>query len=92
MVSYKVKVYTGHARGAGTDAHVHIKISGERGDSGVRELRKSGSHTNKFERGKVDEFTIEVGFSRTLRPLSKLHKSSSWIEFSHILEAVERSV
>jgi len=58
-ISYNVKVKTGDVRNAGTDADVSLKIFGSRGDTGVKVLRSSDNHTNKFERGKVDEFKIE---------------------------------
>ncbi|XP_053384453.1 lipoxygenase homology domain-containing protein 1-like isoform X6 [Mercenaria mercenaria] len=56
---YLVQVYTGSRSMAGTDANVYINIFGERGDTGVRALRKS-QNVNKFEKGKMDEFEIEA--------------------------------
>ena len=44
---YKVTVYTGDKRGAGTDANVYITLFGEMGDSGERKLDTS---SNNFER------------------------------------------
>ena len=49
---YKVQVFTGSKSMAGTDANVYINVFGERGDTGVRALRKS-QNFNKFEKGKV---------------------------------------
>jgi hypothetical protein len=46
---YKVTVYTGDKRGAGTDANVFITLFGDAGDSGERKLDTS---KNNFERGK----------------------------------------
>ncbi len=46
---YKVTVYTGDKRGAGTDANVTINIFGENGNSGERKLDNS---KNNFERKK----------------------------------------
>ena len=45
---YKVTVYTGDKKGAGTDANVTITIFGDGGDSHERKLR---SKKNNFERG-----------------------------------------
>ena len=56
---YKVSVATGKKFGSGTDANVHINIMGANGDTGVRKLRKSATHTNMFEAGNTDEFVIE---------------------------------
>ncbi|KAL4225448.1 Lipoxygenase y domain-containing protein 1 [Mactra antiquata] len=53
---YKVTVYTGNVRGAGTDANVYIVLFGENGDSGQKFLDDSN---NNFERGKSDQFVIE---------------------------------
>ena len=50
---YKVHVFTGDVKGAGTDANVFITIYGEYGDSGERQLGKSETYSNKFERGNV---------------------------------------
>ncbi|KAI3372735.1 hypothetical protein L3Q82_023197 [Scortum barcoo] len=57
---YKVTVRTGDMYGAGTDANVFLTIYGDLGDTGERKLSKSENNKNKFERGKVDKFTIEA--------------------------------
>ena len=44
---YKISVYTGDKRGAGTDANVYIIMFGENGDSGDKFLDDS---KNNFER------------------------------------------
>ena len=59
-MTYNVKIKTGDIRNAGTDAHVHLKIFGDKGDTGDRELKKSENTWNKFERGRVDDFKIEA--------------------------------
>ena len=56
---YKVAVYTGKVRGAGTDANVFCNIFGTYGDSGDRFLRKSANR-NKFENGQLDEFEVKA--------------------------------
>lgn len=50
---YKVHVFTGDVKGAGTDANVFITLYGEYGDTGERQLAKSETYSNKFERGNV---------------------------------------
>jgi hypothetical protein len=37
-----------------------LKIFGEKGDSGNRELKNSENTSNKFERGRLDDFKIEA--------------------------------
>ena len=57
--SYNVKVKTGDVSNAGTDADVHLKIYGEKGDTGTMRLEYSDNSSNKFEKGRVDNFKIE---------------------------------
>jgi hypothetical protein len=45
-----VRVNTGDEIGAGTDANVFITITGEKGDTGERQLKVSETNKNKFER------------------------------------------
>ena len=59
-MKYKVDVFTGNEKGAGTDANVFITIYGQHGDSGKHKLSKSDTHVNKFEKGKLDTFHIQV--------------------------------
>ena len=51
---YKVTVYTGDKRGAGTDADVFVTLFGEGGDSGERKL---DTKRNNFERGQYVQST-----------------------------------
>ena len=51
---------TGDIRGAGTDANAYVKIFGCEGDTGKIALKQSENTKNKFERGRVDQFTIEA--------------------------------
>ena len=53
VVKYKVLVYTGKKRGAGTDADVFLNIFGSQGDTGERLLTRSALNKNKFESGQV---------------------------------------
>ncbi|KAK2516978.1 Loxhd1 [Columba guinea] len=57
--TYTVKVKTGDKKNAGTDANVFITLYGSKDDTGTVSLKASKINKNKFERGKVDEFTVE---------------------------------
>ncbi|XP_054253211.1 lipoxygenase homology domain-containing protein 1 [Indicator indicator] len=57
--TYTVKVKTGDKKNAGTDANVFITLYGSKDDTGIVRLKASKINKNKFERGKVDEFTVE---------------------------------
>ncbi|XP_050185812.1 lipoxygenase homology domain-containing protein 1 [Myiozetetes cayanensis] len=57
--TYIVKVKTGDKKNAGTDANVFIILYGSKDDTGTVSLKASKINKNKFERGKVDEFTVE---------------------------------
>ena len=59
VMSFHVSVETGNVSGAGTDAKVSLKITGEKGDTGDRYLATAENRKNKFEKGNVDEFIIE---------------------------------
>jgi len=50
---YEVHIFTGDIKSAGTDANVFITIFGEYGDTGERQLSKSSTYSDKFERGHV---------------------------------------
>ena len=57
IVSYKITVFTGDRRGAGTDANVFIELTGEDGKtSGIHTLENDA---NNFERKKEDIFGID---------------------------------
>ena len=58
--SYHVHVKTGDKRGAGTDADVHLKIFGGKGDTGLMQLKNADNTSNKFERGRTDLFKLEA--------------------------------
>uniref|UniRef100_A0A8C0FBY8 Lipoxygenase homology domains 1 n=1 Tax=Bubo bubo TaxID=30461 RepID=A0A8C0FBY8_BUBBB len=57
--TYTVKVKTGDKKNAGTDANVFITLYGSKDDTGIVSLKASKINKNKFERGKVDDFTVE---------------------------------
>lgn len=78
QVSYKVTVYTGGDKGSGTDADVAVTFAGERGESGPHKLLGTG---DLFERGQVDDFSIEtndVGDLKTLRVELLAAGTSEW--------------
>lgn len=77
LVPYEVAVVTGKARGAGTDATVHITLIGENGDTGDRELRKSKEHWNKFESGHTDTFIVEAADLGELKVLQVWHDNDA---------------
>ena len=52
-LEYVVRINTGDEIGAGTDANVFITITGEKGDTGERQLKESETNKNKFERKQV---------------------------------------
>ena len=57
--TYQVDVYTGDKFGCGTDANVYCTIFGDKGDTGKRQLERSETHTNKFERKQLDRFRVQ---------------------------------
>ncbi|TSK72011.1 Lipoxygenase homology domain-containing protein 1 [Bagarius yarrelli] len=60
LVKYRVTVCTGNITGSGTDASVHMSLTGDLGDTGDRFLFMSKTNVNKFEKGNTDEFVIEA--------------------------------
>ncbi|KAL5006870.1 hypothetical protein ScPMuIL_015676 [Solemya velum] len=72
---YKISVYTGDKRGAGTDANVYVTVFGENGDSGEKKLH---SKKNNFERKQVDEFVIESACLGRINRLRIGHDNSGF--------------
>ena len=62
---------TGDCRGAGTDANVFIQLFGENGKTGTHNLDSS---SNDFERGQVDEFSVEC------LDIGELKRSQNWVK------------
>ncbi|OAF63637.1 hypothetical protein A3Q56_08658 [Intoshia linei] len=60
LTTYLIKVATGNVWGAGTDANIHIVLYGTKDDSGIINLKNSETHKNKFERGTIDKFSVEL--------------------------------
>ncbi|XP_065836583.1 lipoxygenase homology domain-containing protein 1-like [Oscarella lobularis] len=84
VVHYRVSVFTGDVRGAGTDSNVFLTLYGEEGDSGERKLQKSQTHMNKFERGQEDVFRIEAANLGRLEKIKIRHDSSSLKKSWHL--------
>lgn len=60
-VSYHISVKTGDIPGASSDSKVFIKLYGEKADSSKEPLLVSDNDLgNYFERGRVDEFTLDM--------------------------------
>ncbi|KAK2194040.1 hypothetical protein NP493_3g07026 [Ridgeia piscesae] len=72
---YKVTVFTGDKKGAGTDADVFITMFGDLGDSGERRLDTS---KNNFERAQQDEFVLECPSLGTLHRVRISHDNSGF--------------
>ncbi|XP_075255415.1 lipoxygenase homology domain-containing protein 1-like isoform X2 [Convolutriloba macropyga] len=77
-VKYKVDVYTGNEKGAGTDANVFLQIFGDLGDSGRQKLSKSTTYTDKFEKGHKDSFDLQLLDLGKLHKLIIEHDNSNW--------------
>ncbi|XP_061589573.1 lipoxygenase homology domain-containing protein 1 [Cololabis saira] len=58
--TYTVRVKTGDKKYAGTDANVFMTLYGTKDDTGKINMKASKTHKNKFERGLIDEFTVEA--------------------------------
>ncbi|XP_030006124.1 lipoxygenase homology domain-containing protein 1 [Sphaeramia orbicularis] len=58
--TYTVRIKTGDKKYAGTDANVFMTLCGDKDDTGIINLKASKTYKNKFERGCIDEFTIEA--------------------------------
>jgi hypothetical protein len=56
--TFQVKVFTGSARGAGTDSNVFIILQGEKGKTTEIPL-KYGDNINLFEDGQCDTFAVD---------------------------------
>jgi hypothetical protein len=57
VLKYHLKIKTGDPHDAGTDANVHVQLYGTKGKSPEIKLHNKG---NSFEKGKLDEFTLET--------------------------------
>uniref|UniRef100_A0A8C9S0Y2 Lipoxygenase homology PLAT domains 1 n=1 Tax=Scleropages formosus TaxID=113540 RepID=A0A8C9S0Y2_SCLFO len=85
--TYTLRVKTGDKKYAGTDANVFAILYGTKDDTGLINLKASKTHKNKFERGMIDEFTVEAVDLGTLKKLHIGHDDSGsagwfldWVE------------
>ncbi|XP_075323805.1 LOW QUALITY PROTEIN: lipoxygenase homology domain-containing protein 1 [Odontesthes bonariensis] len=58
--TYTLKIKTGDKKYAGTDANVFALLFGENDDTGIINLKACKNYKNKFERGMINEFTVEA--------------------------------
>ncbi|KAI7798290.1 putative lipoxygenase homology domain-containing protein 1-like [Triplophysa rosa] len=58
--TYTLRIKTGDKKHAGTDSNIFAILYGENDDTGIINLKASKSHKNKFEKGMIDEFTVEA--------------------------------
>ncbi|KAJ7392242.1 hypothetical protein OS493_013620 [Desmophyllum pertusum] len=61
---YSVRIKTGSVKNAGTDSNIYIQVFGDKGDTGVIELKQICDTKDKFQRGmntKINLQTVDVG-------------------------------
>ncbi|XP_035234693.1 lipoxygenase homology domain-containing protein 1 isoform X2 [Anguilla anguilla] len=74
--TYSLRIKTGDKKYSGTDANVFAILFGENDDTGIINLKACKSHKNKFERGMIDEFTVEAVDIGALKKLRIGHDNS----------------
>nr|XP_055024965.1 lipoxygenase homology domain-containing protein 1 isoform X1 [Misgurnus anguillicaudatus] len=74
--TYTLRIKTGEKKHAGTDANIFAILYGENDDTGIINLKASKSHKNKFEKGMIDEFTVEAVDLGELQKLRIGHDNS----------------
>uniref|UniRef100_A0A6B2KXQ4 PLAT domain-containing protein n=1 Tax=Arcella intermedia TaxID=1963864 RepID=A0A6B2KXQ4_9EUKA len=75
LTTYRVSIFTGDVRGAGTDALVFLELFGDKGKTGEKKL---DAGREAFEKGKKDEFGIEVEDLGNLQRLRIGHDGSGF--------------
>jgi len=75
--TFQVKVYTGKARGAGTDANVFVVIQGTTGKTTEMQL-KYGENANLFEEGNCDIFALDAPNIGELTQLTIRHDNTGF--------------
>ncbi|XP_036382736.1 lipoxygenase homology domain-containing protein 1-like [Megalops cyprinoides] len=88
--TYTLRIKTGEKKYAGTDANVFAILYGMKDDTGIINLKACKTHKNKFERGMIDEFTVEAVDIGTLKKLRIGHDNSGgspgwfldWVEIN----------
>ena len=64
MVHYNLQIKTGNVKNAGTDSNIYIQVFGDKGDTGVVELKQICDTKERFQRGKTTKiplYTVDVG-------------------------------
>eukprot|EP00048_Salpingoeca_helianthica_P011487 m.165366 g.165366 ORF g.165366 m.165366 type:complete len:558 (+) comp15231_c6_seq5:1553-3226(+) len=88
LVKYELSVRTSDVSGAGTDANVFVRLTGENGDTGDVALAESSTNKNKFERNQTDVFTIECLDLGRLQRLAVWHDNKGLGAAWHLDEIV----
>lgn len=68
---YSVRIKTGNIKHAGTDSNIYVQVFGDKGDTGVIELKQICDTKDKFQRGmntKINLQTVDVGNVSTCTP------------------------
>jgi hypothetical protein len=58
VVKYRLNIHTGTEKGGECDSHVHVRLSGDRGTSGVRILKKELQGLTRFTSAQVTLTTV----------------------------------
>uniref|UniRef100_A0A803U0L0 Lipoxygenase homology PLAT domains 1 n=1 Tax=Anolis carolinensis TaxID=28377 RepID=A0A803U0L0_ANOCA len=74
--TFTVTVKTGDKKYGGTDSNVFIVLYGMKDDTGTIYLKASKTNKNKFERGKIDVFTVECVDLGDLKKIKMGHDDS----------------
>lgn len=59
-----MRIKTGNLKNAGTDSNIYLQVFGDKGDTGVIELKQICDTKDKFQRGmntKINLQTVDVG-------------------------------
>lgn len=64
VADYSVRIKTGSMKNAATESNIYIQVFGDKGDTGVVELKQICDTKDKFSRGaitKINLQTVDVG-------------------------------
>ncbi len=76
-IKYEVDIKTGDDIGSGTDSNVFLSIFGDKGDLQKVHLHTAKNNKNKFEKGGLDKFDLE------LKDVGKVHLTQKRVFFIH---------
>ncbi|XP_053543932.1 lipoxygenase homology domain-containing protein 1 [Ictalurus punctatus] len=82
--TYTVRIKTGDKKNAGTDANVYTVLYGTNDDTGIINLKASKNNKNKFEKGMIDEFTIEAVDLGSLKRIRIGHDNAGTYRSIHV--------